>query len=297
MDIKLTFLGTSNSVPTAERNHSAFFLEYNGEYILVDCGEGTQRQFKRAGLNAGKITTLLITHLHGDHVLGIPGLLQTLCMSEYQKTLSVFGPRGTARHFHGIESLYGRLGVRYAVKEGKGIVAETKEWRIEALPMQHNIETLAYAFTIKDKLRVDKKKLAKLKVKPSPLLKQLQEGKDIVIDGKKLKAKELTYEQKGKKVVFIMDTAYTEAAVSLSKNADLLVCEATYSDAEKDVAKEHQHLTTTQAATIAKKAGVKKLILTHTSPRYEPMLDVLQKEARKVFKNTTIAKDLDSITF
>src|SRR3989338_7412632 len=115
--IKITFLGTSNAIPTSQRSHPAMLLEYGAEKILIDCGEGTQRQFKLAGLNPCKLTRVLLTHLHGDHVLGLPGLMETLGMSEYAKTLHIYGPKGLKHHLDGLENLYGKFRLNYEVHE------------------------------------------------------------------------------------------------------------------------------------------------------------------------------------
>lgn len=291
MEITLTFLGTSNAMPTAARSHPAVLLSYAGNAILVDCGEGTQRQFRKANLNPCKLTHLLITHLHGDHVLGIPGLMETLAMSEYSRVLKIYGPRGTKNHFSLLEQTYGKFNISYEVHES--VTLEEKEWHLESKPMIHGISTNAYAFVIKDRRRLDKAKLRKLKLPNSPILKELQQGKDITFNTKKIKAKDVTYIEKGKKIAFVLDTKINDNAIALAKNADLLVCEATYASSEKDYAAEYKHLTSEQAATIAKKANVKKLALTHIGQRYEHNLSIIEKEAKKIFKNTIIPKDLD----
>jgi len=292
--IKITFLGTSNAIPTSQRSHPAMLLEYGAEKILIDCGEGTQRQFKLAGLNPCKLTRVLLTHLHGDHVLGLPGLMETLGMSEYARTLLIYGPKHIASHIEMLERIYGRFNLKYEVHEFPTSI-ENKDFKIEALPMVHGAPTYAYAFIIKEKHRIDKKKLKKLKLPNSPLLGELQKGKDIMFNNKKIKAKDLTYTQPGKKATIIMDTKLNDNAIELAKDSDLLICEATYAENEKEYAENYKHLTSTQAATIAKKAKAKKLILTHISQRYEHDLKRIELEAKKVFKNVSIAKDFDIV--
>ncbi len=296
MNIELTFLGTSNAFPTKQRNHPALLLSWGPERILFDCGEGTQRQFRIAELNPCKLTRIALTHLHGDHVLGLPGLLETLHMSEYAKTIALYGPIGTRRHIEALENVYGSFNLKKTITELKEKPLEEEDWHLEVEPMEHGTPTNAYAFVIKEKRRIDKTKLNKLKLPNSPLLKDLQQGKDIIFNNKKYKAKDLTYMQPGKKVAIIMDTMINERAIKLAKGADCLVCEATYAAEESDYAKEHKHLTIEQAATIAKKAKVKQLILTHISHRYEFQLDKLEKQGKKIFKNLRIAKDFDKFT-
>lgn len=295
MEMRLTFLGTSNAIPTAQRSHPAIWLECGAERILIDCGEGTQRQCKAAELNPCKLTKIFLTHLHGDHVLGLPGLMETLEMSEYARTLDIYGPRGTARHIELLQKLYGLFRIKYRVHELPAKI-ELKEGLVEIAPMDHNIPTYAFAFIIKDKLRINKQKIAKLKLPNSPLIGELQEGRDIEYKGKKIKAKDVTYKQEGKKIAIVMDTKLNDNAIKLARKADVLICEATYAEAEAEYASEHKHLTARQAATIAKKAGVKQLILTHIAQRYEHNLSLIEKEARKVFKQTKAVKDLDTIT-
>jgi ribonuclease Z len=293
MDIALTFLGTSNAIPTSLRNHPAILLQWNNETILFDCGEGTQRQFKHAKINPCKLTRIFLTHLHGDHALGLPGLLETLEMSEYSKTLKIYGPEGTRRHLQLLQQIYGKFNIKHEVYEMPTEVDE-KEFAIENSPMDHNISTYAYSFIIKDKFRLQKAKIKKLKLPNSPILGDLQKGKDIVWDGKKIKAKDVTYEEKGKKVAIVMDTKMNNNAVKLAQDADILICESTYAEREKDYAEKYKHLTASQAATIAKKAKAKQLILTHIAQRYEHNLKEIEKEAKKVFKSTKIVKDLDT---
>ncbi|MFH1802321.1 MAG: ribonuclease Z [archaeon] len=295
-NITLTFLGTGNAVPTPKRNHTAMLLTYKNENILIDCGEGTQRQFKIAHLSPSKLTKLLITHQHGDHVLGIPGLFQTLHMNDYQKTLEVYGPRGTERFIDSLQQIF-KLKIKTRVKEIFSKFFENDDFYLEAASMKHDTPCLAYSFVIKEKHRLDKKKLEKLKLPNSPLLKKLQEGKDITFEGKTIKASQVSYLEKGRKITFILDTAINPATIELAKDADILVCESSFSNEEADMAKERMHLTAQDAATIAKKAKVKKLILTHISQRYEHNSKIILDEAKKVFKNTTLAKDLDKIEF
>lgn len=294
MDPHLTFLGTSNAVPTAERSHPSIWLEWGPERILVDCGEGTQRQLKKADLNPCKLTKILLTHLHGDHVLGLPGLMETMGMSEYAQKLEIYGPKGTARHLHLLQQLYGAFKINHVVHELPCRI-EGKDWKIEAAPMDHGIPTWAFAFIVKEKRRLDKKKIARLKLPNGPLLGELQKGKDIVIKGKKIRAKDITYLQSGKKIVFVMDTKMNQKAIDLAKNADLLVSEATYAEDEAHYAESYKHLTARQAATIAKKAKVKKLIITHIGQRYEQNLSRIEGEAKKVFKSTHAVRDLEKI--
>lgn len=296
MKIPITFLGTGQAIPTAKRNHTAILLSYADENILVDCGEGTQRQFRKAKLNPCKITRILITHWHGDHVLGLPGLLQTLALNNYNKTLHVYGPRRTKLFMDLLYKLFIATGkLKLEVHEiDRGKIFENENFYIEAERMHHGAPCLSYSFIEKDKIRINKSKLNKLKIK-GKLIAELARGKDIEWQGKKIKAKDLTYKQEGKKITIIMDTGINENCEKIAKNSDLLICEAVYTKAEEEKAAEYKHLTAAQAGEIAKKSKVKKLILTHLSQRYENKENLLLKEAKKIFKNVEIAEDLTKV--
>jgi ribonuclease Z len=293
--IKITFLGTSDAIPSKNRNHTAILLNYENENILVDCGEGTQRQFRKAGLNPLKITRLLITHWHGDHVLGIPGLMQTLAFSGYDKTLFIYGPKGTKKYIKELTDAFlfsGKL--KMEIKEiEKGKFIDEKDFYIEAEKMTHGCPTLAYNFVKKGKLRIDKSKLKKYKIAEGVHLQKLKLGKDIIYNGKNYKAKDLTYTAEGNKISFVLDTLFNEKITTFVKESDLLIIESSFADEEKEKAKEHLHLTSKQAGEIAKKAKVKKLIITHISQRYENKLDKILNQSKKVFRNSFLARDLE----
>ena len=293
--IKAIFLGTSDAIPSAERNHTSILLEYKDENILIDCGEGTQRQFRKAELNPNKITRILITHWHGDHTLGIPGLLETLSFSDYNKTLFIYGPKGTKEFMNQVlKTFVFHENFKIEVEEVSGKFFETEDFYLEAQKMSHGVPCNAYNFIEKDKIRIDKKKLEKTKIQ-GPILQKLKQGKDIVFEGKKYPAKNLTYKEGGKKISFVLDTSFNGAIIPFVKNSDLLVCESTFGEELADKAKEYHHLTSKQAGEIAKKSNSKKLILTHISQRYSKDNKAILNSAKKIFKNTTLAKDFDRV--
>lgn len=293
MKIQMTFLGTGQAVPTANRNHSAILLEYKNENILIDCGEGTQRQFRIAKINPCKLTRILITHWHGDHILGLPGLLQTLTLNNYNKKLQITIPRGTKHFLDTMLKMFAFQGkINLEVKEiSDDVVEETKDFLIETKTMSHSTICNAYSFIEKDKKNLDKKKLKQLGLLNNPLCKEIKEGKDIVYKGKKIRAFSIVTKEKGEKITIALDTTPNNNLITLSKNSDLLVLESTYIKSEENTAKEYKHMTSEQAAIIAKKLNVGKLILTHISQRYEHKTGVVLKEAKKIFKNTQVAED------
>lgn len=292
--IKLTFLGTSDQIPSVSRNHTSILLSWQNENILIDCGEGTQRQLRKAKINPGKITRILITHWHADHVLGLPGLLHTLAASQYNKTLYIYGPRKIKNRIKDMKKTFDFFNdFPIEVKEVKRKFFENDDFYLEAFPLKHRTPCNAYNFVKKGKTKIDKQKLKDLGVESEPSLKELKKGKNIKINGKKLKAKEMTYKQEDKKISFVLDTRFDKKIISFVKNSDLLVCEATFSSELEDKAKEHYHLTSKQAGEIAKKSDSKKLILTHLSQRYEQDTKKILEEVKEVFDNSFVARDLD----
>ena len=299
MTIKITFLGTSDAIPSKARNHPAVLISYKDENILVDCGEGTQRQFRKAGINPGKITKMLITHWHGDHVLGIPGILQTLAFSDYKKTLEIYGPVGTKKYIKQMMKTFvfsGKLNFKIFEINKNGRFFDKREFFLEAQEMTHGCPCLAYNFVIAGKIRINKEKLKKLKIVSGPHLSKLKTGKDIFYKGKKYSSKNLTYTEPEKKISIVMDTTANSKIETFVKNSDILIIDSTYNAASEILAKEHKHMTSKQAATIAKNAKVKKLVLTHISQRYSKNSSELLNEAKKIFnKNVFLPKDLDKI--
>ena len=307
--IKLVFLGTSDAVPSKERNHTSILLNYKDENILIDCGEGTQRQFRKADLNPCKLTRILITHWHGDHILGIPGLLQTLNFSDYEKPLLIYGPKGTKEFMNQILKTFifqGKFNIEVkevgdsqvrsgsSESQAKGKFFENEDFYLEAKKMTHGVPCNAYTFVKKNKIRIDKEKLEKTKIQ-GPILQKLKQGKDIVYEGKKYLAKNLTYKEEGKKISFVFDTSFNKEIIPFVKNSDLLVCESTFGEELEKKAEEYHHLTSKQTAEIAKKSNSKKLILTHISQRYSKNPEQILKTAKKFFKNSFLAKDLDIV--
>jgi ribonuclease Z len=298
LPVKVTFLGTSDAIPSASRNHPAFLLTYRDENILVDCGEGTQRQFRKAAINPCKVTKLLITHWHGDHILGIPGFLQTLAFSGYNKSLEIYGPVGTKKFISEIIKIFafsGEIDLKvHEVSDGKFF--ENELFYLECKEMVHGAPCNAYNFVIKEQIRIDKKKLSKLKIKAGSHLRDLKENKKINYNGKKYSANDLTYIEPGKKVSFVMDTKNNQKIIPFVKDADLFIIEGTYDAESVDLASEHKHMTCAQDAEIAKKAKVKLVALTHVSQRYSSNPHKLLNESKKIFKNIILPKDLDIVS-
>lgn len=283
-------------VPTKERNHTGIFLSYGSEGILVDCGEGIQRQMKLAAIKITKITKILITHWHGDHVFGLPGLLQSLAASDYNRKLYIFGPIGTKQYMKKLLELFVfESTFEIVIREiNKGCFFENDYFKLEAKPLEHGMATLGYNFIEKDKRRINIEYIKKIGIPEGPLLGELQKGKSIVFKGKKISQKEATYIVKGKKVTIILDTLLCDSCYKLAQDADLLICESAYSSNLEAKALEYKHMTAKQAALVASQSNVKKLILTHFSTRYKNTQEI-EEDARTFFDDVVCAEDFMKI--
>ncbi len=300
--IKINFLGTGSSIPTARRNHTGMLIRYKNETILMDCGEGIQRQFRKARLNPCKVTKILFSHWHADHSLGLPGLLYTLVMNGYNRELEIYGPKGSKEmirklmDLHGFDSRKLKLSVHEVKDE---IFFDTAEFYLEAKSMDHSAPTNGYSFVLKEKSRLDKGKLKKLKISNSPLIGDLAQGKKVLIDGKKVDGKKMVYTEPSRKVSFVVDSRYNENAVKLASGADFFVCESSFAEGEEEIAADHGHMTSMEAVKIARKAKVSKLALIHLSQRYDAIPKKILMEAKKGLKGTKIEvrvpEDLDSV--
>lgn len=292
--VEITFLGTSSMFPTRQRNHAAMLLRREGDYLLFDCGEGTQRQLRIAGISPYKIDHIFITHWHGDHSLGIGGIIQSLSASRREHDLKILGPEVKRRVGYITETYVFHKTYNVVCKDidvpDPAVVEETRDWTVRAINVRHGPKCLAYSFEETGTRKINVDYMAKFGLKQHPILGRLQRGEDIVWKGKVIKAEDATFIKAGKKIVYITDTEFDRALVGFSEGADLLVCEATYGEDKKHMAEERTHFTASDAATLASKAGVKKLILTHFSQRY-PSVKPLVEEAKSIFKNTTAAED------
>ncbi len=299
--VRITFLGTSATFPTKDRNHPGIFLEFMNEGLLFDCGENIQRQFRIAGISITKITRIFITHWHGDHVLGLPGVLFSLANSEYKKKLYIYGPKGIKEKIKALIDIY-EIPVNFPIEivelketyEIKKLIDE-KEFEIYYTFGEHTVPVISYAFKEKDKRKIKVDYVRSLGIPtPHPILGKLQEGIPIVWKGKTITPEEATYIKKGFKVTYITDTIFKENLIELAKESDILIVESTYSKNEKEIAKEHYHMTTEDAERIAKESKSKILILTHFSQRYKNPEEFLNEIT---FKPAFIAKDFMQIIY
>lgn len=292
----VTFLGTAGSFPTAERNASSIALKRKGELLLFDCGEGTQRQMARARTGFRPKTKIFITHMHGDHILGLPGLLQTMSLFNVKSELGIFGPEGISDFITAImETVKFRLSFPLRIVEvDEGIVYRTNEYTIRAVWAEHSIPNLAYAFI--ENVRPGKfhpVRARSLGVKEGPLWSRLQKGETVQLStGGRVHPRQVLGDPRlGRKIVYSGDTRPCEAVEKLTEKADLLIHEASLDETAASTSKEHGHSTAGEAAELAARAKVTRLILTHISGRFHNS-DVLLKEAQAFFPCVEIAEDL-----
>ena len=296
MSLRVVFLGTAGSVPTPKRSLPAILIQRKGEQIMFDCGEGVQRQMIKAKTGFHRKMKIFVSHMHGDHVLGLPGLLQTMALLDRERKLDVYGPPGIKRFLEDMrETVQFVLTFPVEIHEihEAGVVCEEQEYFVQAVWANHVIPSLAYALV--EKPRPGKfypEKAKALGVPEGTLWSKLQHGRKVRLsDGRIVKPEDVTGPLRlGRKIVYTGDTRPFKDFVKFAAGADLLIHDATLDDELTERAEEDGHSTPDQAAKNAKKTKAKQLILTHVSARYDDT-SILLKQARKVFKNTQVAED------
>lgn len=297
MDLFVTFIGTAASVPSASRGTSATLIARGGERWLIDCGEGTQRQLLRSGLGLVDLDLILLTHLHGDHYFGLPGLLKTYGLRGRERPLRVGGPRGLIHLVEQLRSVFGRLPFPLDLEEwDPGTVCTTEGGRIVAFPTDHSVVSLGYLLEEDDRpgaFDLDAARAAG--IPPGPLYGRLQRGEEITLDdGRVVKPVDvLGAARPSRRVVFSGDTRPCETTLAAARGADLLVHEATFVEDERDRAAETGHATAAQAAALAREADVGLLALTHISTRSHPR--EIREEAAAEFPRVVVPRDFDQI--
>lgn len=300
MSLQVIFLGTAGSVPTTTCSLPAIAIRRKGELILFDCGEGVQRQMVKAGLGFNKKMKVFITHMHGDHVLGLPGLIQTMSLLDRTKKLEIYGPAGVEDFIEAIEKTVQftlTFPLRIAEIEAEGLVCEEKEYEIYAAWADHVAP--AFAYSLVEKPRPGKfypEKAKALGVPEGVLWSKLQHGSAVKLpNGRVVEPEKVVGPPRpGRKIVYTGDSRSSKSLVELAKNADLLIHDCTFDDELAERAKEDGHSTPSQAAETAKKAKAKRLVLTHISARYKTP-ELLLKQARKGFSNVDVAEDFMKI--
>ena len=292
--IRVTFLGTSAARPTVPRNVSAIAVEREGDFLLFDCGEGTQRQMMRyrTGFDLDHI---FVSHLHADHYLGIPGLLRTLSLQGRTEPLVLYGPQGSRSTLRAAVTIGGdRLSYEVATRELAPLDAvDFGDYRVEALRVRHGMPALGYALRENPRPgRFDLAAARALGIPEGPLYGVLHRGESIEFDGRRIESGEVVGPPRpGRLVVYTGDTRPAPELVERARGADILIHDATFGDLSKARARETRHSTAREAARIAARARVRRLYLTHLSARYAADPSSLVREAREVFPATTVAYD------
>ena len=290
--LEIVFLGTGSGIPSRRRKPSSIWLQNEGESFLWDCGEGTQLQLMKARLSFMRLKWIFITHWHADHWAGLIGLMQTMNLEKRKKPLYIYGPE--AERFVGDILDLDYWGPRFKIIpkdvpfEGEDItpIVKGKDFEILSTPVNHTVPSVAYCFKEKDRVNVDIRKAGDYGLKQGPLVGKLKKRGEIEFKGKKITMEDVGLVKRGIKVVYSGDTKPCKTLLNLAKGADVLIHDATFLEEMEN----RMHTGAKDAALLAKRAGVKELILTHLSRRYQDPKP-LEIEARKSFKNTKIAED------
>ncbi|PZO50254.1 MAG: ribonuclease Z [Phormidesmis priestleyi] len=301
--MQITFLGTSSGVPTRSRNVSsvALRLPQRAEVWLFDCGESTQHQFLKSEFKSSQIRRIFVTHMHGDHIFGLPGLLASCGMAGTgQQQIDLYGPPDLAKYLDACRR-YSKTQSSYPIRvhiTEPGKVYEDDDYLVICQRLKHRIPAHGYRIVEKDRTgHFDVKRAATLGIPPGPLYGNLKRGEVVTLtDGRKINGADLCGPTIiGRKLAYCTDTVFCESAIELAEGADVLIHEATFAHQDADLAYQRMHSTSTMAAQVALAAQVKQLIMTHFSPRYAPgnalQLSDLLSEAQAIFPNTIMAKD------
>jgi ribonuclease Z len=279
--MRVIFLGTGAALPTPERRTSATALLYEGEMLLFDCGEGTQLQLRKAGLRHGRLSRIFITHMHGDHVIGIMGLLMTMELAGRERPIELYGPPALADYVTTSTRLLS-TGFSYPIvfhEAQPGVICQTSTYTVECLPLNHRILTYGYALQEQDRPGTfDVARAEALGIPPGPLYGHLQRGQSVTLpDGRTVYPQEvLGPPKRGRRLAYCLDTRPCPEGAMLARNADLLLHDSTLAPGAEQEAAQKGHSTSYQAAVLAKEAGVKRLVLTHISSRYPDVRELLQ---------------------
>jgi ribonuclease Z len=294
---EVVVLGTASQVPTRHRNHNGYLLRWDGLGILFDPGEGTQRQMTLAGVAASDITHICLSHFHGDHCLGLPGVLQRLSLDQVTHLVHAAYPADGQQFFTHLRyacSYHDTLNLVELPVAVDGPVLAGDFGVLEAHRLDHGITSYGYRLVEPDGLRMLPDRLAAAGVS-GPRIGELQRAGQITVDGRTVRLSEVSAPRRGQRVAFVMDTRLCDAVYTLADQADLLIIEATFRDGDEPLADRYGHLTARQAARVAAECGVRTLVLTHFSQRY-PDPDGYRTEAAEVFDgHIVVAADLDRV--
>jgi len=289
-------LGTASQVPTRERNHVGFVLRWDADALLFDPGEATQQQLTRMGVSVNDLSHICLTHLHGDHCLGLPGVLARCSLDRVRHPVEVHYPASGAIYVERLRhaAIYDdQADIRQRPIEADGVVVATPGWTLSARRLDHSVEAFGYRLEEPEGRHFLPDRLRAAGVS-GPMVHELEAAGQVRARGRVVRLEEVSEPRAGQVVAVVMDTRVCDAAIELARDADLVVCESTFLDAETDLAGRYGHLTARQAATIAREAGARRLVLTHYSQRH-PDTGAFAREAAAIHDDVVAARDLDRI--
>ncbi|MDN3506005.1 MAG: ribonuclease Z [Simkaniaceae bacterium] len=294
----LIILGCSSQQPTRRRNHGAYLLRWNEQGFLFDPGEGTQRQFIFANVAPPCVNRIFISHFHGDHCLGLGSMLMRLNLDKVTHPIHCYYPASGKKYFDRLRfgTIYHETiqVIEHPISD-EGIIHDDGNFQIEAYYLKHGVDNLGYRVKEADVQKFEKEKLIAHGIK-GPLVRELEDKGSLTVGGRTITLADVGYVRKGDVFSTVIDTLPCRNAIKIAADAKTLLCEATYLEEHRDLARKHRHLTARQAAEIAKEAGVQQLILTHFSARYLDLSPFLE-EARNLFPNTEVADDFKRFDF
>jgi ribonuclease Z len=295
MDLSVFFLGTAGSMPTVQRAPTSILIRRGGDRLLIDCGEGTQRQLLRS-VGLPDVEHVFLTHFHADHFLGLPGMMKTFALRGRTAPLTIHGPRGLRALMSDLRRIYGKLTYEVRLVElAPNEAVELDGYRMGAYEVAHRTEALGYGLVEDDRPgRFDPVRATELGVEPGPQFGLLQRGQAVDANGREVRPEEVMGESRpGRKMVFTGDTEPCDSTIAIAHGAELLVHDSTFAEEEIDRARQTGHSTARQAAEVARAAEVSLLALTHLSSRY--FAPVIEKEAEAVFRPVVVPRDFDVI--
>lgn len=293
-------MGTASQIPTKWRNSCSMLFRWRDHGFLLDAGEGAQRQLYRLGLGAGDVNIVLISHFHGDHVLGLPGLIQSLSLQTEGRSIRIVYPYAQEKYLHHLlrGSVFQQgVSIEEAPVKLEGAQFRVNDLLISAYRFAHKLPSWGYTIHEDEKVKFDPEKIAAAGLTNNPLLKRITPESGVEFNGKTITYETVGERKPGFKVGYIPDTGLCPGINKIARNCDLLICEATYLDEDRDKAEENTHLTAPQAAEIASLNNVKNLVITHFSQRYQDRESQFLEEAKSVFPNTIMAEDLLTVYF
>jgi ribonuclease Z len=297
MTRELVVLGTAAQVPTRARNHNGYLLRWDEDGFLFDPGEGTQRQMLLAGVSASSVSRICVTHTHGDHCLGLAGVVQRMGLDGLERPVGLHYPAQGSEHVDALLSAASYVSVpplhRDPVDED-GVVATGRSWTLSAALLDHRIAAVGYRLQEPDGVTMLPERLEEHGIRGPDVGRLVRDG-SLTVSGRRVRVDEVSEPRPGQSFAFVMDTRWCQAALTLSRDVDMLVCESTFLDRDRELAERYGHLTARQAGLLAERAGARTLVLTHFSQRYGEDGAPFLAEASEVFTDVVAADDLQRV--